>query len=490
MNQLTSINRIATLLSRFVVEVKTLNAINQYGINFLAENVLIPIFKEVYGFKNLENLNNQNNNIEGIDLGDSKAGVAYQITSSTDNEKVKHTLRQFVKAEHYKKYKTLFIYILTEKQNSYSDKEYPGIVNGTFDFSKDQHILDHRDLMRRINSITDFKAIQRIENLLESQFSDKKLETFKDQFGAPTQETVISNLLELKIPTKLYIGKLSINRNEVLKKMRNKKANDREIIFSYKKEKGLRFSADWVDYNKQILSFHDLGNKNHHLSQIVDQGTIDCIAPEEFYEKSLDHMRVFKALLKYCFSKQAHFLGIEFIHQDNLYYFAPEDENVITRGESWNSGKRSISRDVIRIKLHKKDSTPWYYTNLAFSISFKFFDNTWYVEISPEWYITKDGKQKHYWMDEQVTSFLKKKERNQHVLNHVKFIGNYLKYGKTQTDIFNDSTQQKPANFLEFIKFLTFKNAPKLNEEDWVQNENEENLKDMKDKDGTIEFDV
>jgi len=52
MNQLTSINRIATLLSRFVVEVKTLNAINQYGINFLAENVLIPIFKEVYGFKN------------------------------------------------------------------------------------------------------------------------------------------------------------------------------------------------------------------------------------------------------------------------------------------------------------------------------------------------------------------------------------------------------------------------------------------------------
>jgi hypothetical protein len=91
-------------------------------------------------------------------------------------------------------------------------------------------------------------------------------------------------------------------------------------------------------------------------------------------------------------------------------------------------------------------------------------------------------------MDEQVTSFLKKKERNQHVLNHVKFIGNYLKYGKTQTEIFGDLTQLKPANFLEFIKFLTFKNAPKLNEDDW--DENEENLKDMKDKDGTIEFDV
>lgn len=478
------------MLSRFVVEVKTLNSINQYGINFLSENILIPIFKEVFGFKNLVNLNNEQNNIEGIDLGDSNAKVSFQITSSSDNEKVKHTLRQFVKGEHHRTYNTLFIYILTEKQNSYSDREYPTIINNAFNFNKDHHILDYRDLMKKINAITNYQTIQRIEALLESQFTERKLESFKNQFDTPIQETVVANLLELKIPTKLYIGKLLIDRNDVLKRMRNKKANDREVIFSYKKEKGLRFSADWVDHNKQIISFHDLGNKNHDLSKIVDQGTIDCISPEEFYEKGIDHMRVFKALLKYCFSKQAYFLGIEFIHQDNLYFFSPEDENVITRTESWNSGKRTISRDVIRIKLHKKDNTPWYYSNLAFSISFKFLDGILYLEISPEWYITKDGKQKHYWMDEQVTSFLKKNEKNQHILNHVKFIGNYLKYGKTQTEMFNDSGHHKPTNFLEFIKFLTFKNSPKLNEEDWVQNETEENLKDMKDKDGTIEFDV
>ena len=59
MNQLDSINRIVTLLSRFVAEVKGLNAINQYGINYISENVLIPIFREIFDYKELENLNNQ-----------------------------------------------------------------------------------------------------------------------------------------------------------------------------------------------------------------------------------------------------------------------------------------------------------------------------------------------------------------------------------------------------------------------------------------------
>lgn len=489
MNQLQSINRIVTLLSRFVAEVKGLNAINQYGINYLSETVLIPIFKEVFGYTTLENLNNQENNVSGIDLVDSKAKVAFQITATADNEKVKHTLRQFAKAGHYKKYKTLIIYIITERQDSYSDKDYADIIDSKFSFDKDKGIMDYRDLIKKINSITDFEVIKRIEGLLEKQFSDNKLESIKEQFDGSDQESVVTNLLEVTFPSTLYIGKLAVDRNKVLKKMRNKKANDREVIFAFKKQNNLRFSADWIDFNKQILSFHDLGNKRHDLSKLVDQGTIDKISPEEFYEKSPDHLRAFKALLKYCFSKQAYFLGIEFIHDENMYFFAPEDENIITRGEAWNSGKRSASRDVIRIKLHKKDNTPWYYSNLAFSITFKFYDGKWYVEISPEWYITKDGKQKHFYMHESVSSFLKRKEKNQHVLNHVKFIGNYLKHGKTQTEMFGEEVQ-KPLSFLQFVKFYTFKNGKKIYEDQWMTNESDENLKEMKDKDGLLDFDI
>lgn len=489
MNQLESINRIVTLLSRFIAEVKGLNAINQYGINYISETVLIPIFKEVFGYRDLENLNNQDNNISGIDIADKSAKVAFQITATADNEKVKHTLRQFIKAEHYKKYKTIYIYVITERLDSYSDKDYSKILEDKIDFEKGKHIIDYRDLIRKINSITDVEVITRIEALLEKQFSERKLEGIKEQFDGSNSESVVTNLLEITFPSHLYIGKMGIDRNVVLRKMYNKKANDREVIFAYKKQNSLRFSADWIDHNKHILSFHDLGNRQHDLSKIVDQGTVDQIEPSEFYLNSPDHLRAFKALLKYCFSKQAYYLGIDFIHDDNVYVFTPEDENVITRGEAWNSGKRNASRDVIRVKLHKKDSTPWYYTNLAFSINFRLYDEKWFVEISPEWYITKDGKQKHYFMHESVASFLKRKEKNQHVLNHVKFIGNYLKHGKTQSEIFVEEVQ-KPANFVQFMRFYTFRNSIRLPEEFWAGNESDESLKGMKDKDGSLDLDI
>lgn len=489
MKQLDSIHKIVTYLSRFVTEVKGLNSINQYGINYISENILIPIFREIYDYDHLVNLNSTKKNYEGIDLADKKKKVAFQITASSDNSKIKHTLKQFVKNEYYKEYKTLLIYIITEKEENYNEKEYPDIIKGKFQFSSKDHIVDHRDLIKLINNIVDYKKISRIEKLLEQQFSDKILETFQDKFENTYNEVVTTNLLEIKFPEKLYIGKLVVDRNEVLKGMKNKRANDREVIYYYKSQKGLRFSADWIDFGKYIYTFHDLWNTDHDLSKIVDAGTIDVIKPEEFYEQDQNCLRAFKALLKYCFSKQAYFLGIDFYHEDNVYVFVPLDEELITRTESWDTGKRRISRNVIRVKLNRGENSPWYFTNLAFSIVFKSYDGRWYLEISPEWYITKDGKQKHYWRHEDVTSYLKRHEKNQHVLNHIKFIGNYLKHGKSQIELFEEPSH-KPINFIQFHQFLKFNNAPNLLENDWTHNESEDELKAMKDIEGFLELDI
>lgn len=489
MNQLISIHRIVTYLSRFVAEVKGLNSINQYGINYLSENILIPILKEVYGYENLINLNSEKKNFEGIDLGDKIKKVAFQITASSDNTKIKQTLKQFVRNEYFKAYKTLFVFIITEKEANYSEKDYSEIIQGKFHFTSKENIIDHRDLIKQINDIVDYKKIKRIEKLLEQQFSDRMLETFQDKFENANNEIVTTNLLEISFPERLYVSKLNVDRNEVLKDMKNKRANDREVIYFYKNQKGLRFSADWIDYRKQIYTFHDLWNTDHDLSKIVDVGTVDVVKPEEFYEQDQNCLRAFKALLKYCFSKQAFFLGIDFYHEDNVYVFIPEDEELITRTEYWDTGKRKISRNVIRVKLNRRDNSPWYYTNLAFSIIFRFYANKWFLEISPEWYITKDGKQKHYWQHEEVTSFLKRHEKNQHVLNHVKFIGNYLKHGKSQIELFKEASH-KPKNFIQFHQFLKFNNAPNLFEDDWTHNESDDELKAMKDIEGFLEFDI
>lgn len=489
MKQLDSTHRIATLFSRFVSEVKGLNTINQYGINIISENILIPIFKEIFDYQDLINLNSEKKNFEGIDLGDKKKKVAFQITSSSTNSKILHTLKQFIQNEHYKIYNTLYIYIITEKADFYSEKEYSKIISGKFLFSAGSNIIDFRDLIRLINGIVDFKKIKRIEDILEEQFSEKKLNEYQTNFNKKNNEIVTTNLLEINFPDRLYVAKLNLDRNDVLSSMKNKRANDRQVIYHYKSQNGLRFSADWIDFNKQIYTFHDLWNKNHDLSKIIDLGTIDVIDPKDFYEQDQNCLRVFKALLKYCFSKQAYFLGIDFYHEDNIYVFIPQDEDLITRTEYWDTGKRKISRDVIRVKLNKRDNTPWYYTNLAFSIIFRIYDDKWYLEISPDWYITKDGKQKHIWMHEDVVSFLKRRERNQHVLNHLRFIGNFLKSGKTQIGLF-DEDHPIPRNFIEYKNFLKFHNSQELLENDWTTKENEFELKEMKDSIGLLEFEI
>ena len=108
MNQLNSINTISALIGRFVIQVKALNSISQFGINYLSETVLIPVLNEIYSY-DLENLNTTSNNFPGIDLGDKKARVAFQITSNADSGKVKETLEKCIKYEHYKIFDKVFI---------------------------------------------------------------------------------------------------------------------------------------------------------------------------------------------------------------------------------------------------------------------------------------------------------------------------------------------------------------------------------------------
>ena len=110
-------------MSRFVTEVRALNAISLYDINNISENVLIPLLKEAYDFNGLRNLNTEHHkNYPGIDLADPINKVAIQVTASTDSKKIKHTLEQFVRHNHFEKYDHLLVYILTEKQSRYQGK--------------------------------------------------------------------------------------------------------------------------------------------------------------------------------------------------------------------------------------------------------------------------------------------------------------------------------------------------------------------------------
>ena len=173
MNLKKSQDRINELMSIFVVQVKGAGAMSRTDINHVSENVLIPLLSEIYGHTDLRNLNvSEDPNFPAIDLGDEKTKTAYQITSTSSSEKIKDTLKKFVKYKLYEEYDRLVIYILTEKQETYQGRGFEEIIQGKFTFDKENDIHDYRDLLKEISGFPLEKS-RRIQNILEQHFGDK-----------------------------------------------------------------------------------------------------------------------------------------------------------------------------------------------------------------------------------------------------------------------------------------------------------------------------
>lgn len=171
MNLEKSLKRVSELMAWFVVQIEADNAMGLLDKNRIAEDVITPIFSEVYGYSNLKNLNQSGENFPGIDLGDKTKQVAFQISSNANSTKVKETLESFVNHKHYEHYKHLVIYDITTKQRSYIGTGWDEIIDGRFTFSKENDIRDYKDLLATIRHF-DLDKIQRIEAILERHFSD------------------------------------------------------------------------------------------------------------------------------------------------------------------------------------------------------------------------------------------------------------------------------------------------------------------------------
>jgi hypothetical protein len=184
MNLQKSLQNISELMAQFVLRVKSDNAMGLLDINRLSEDVLVPVFAEVYDYGNLVNLNTCGENFPGIDLGDETAKVAFQITSDASSSKIKDILQLYVKFEHYRRYDHLIVYVITEKQSSYAGTGWDKIIGGLFAFSKHDDIRDCRD--QHFGRI----LIPATE-LLKKQFSEDLEDVQQDVFSHPYFPTAL-----------------------------------------------------------------------------------------------------------------------------------------------------------------------------------------------------------------------------------------------------------------------------------------------------------
>ncbi|NJN92491.1 MAG: SMEK domain-containing protein [Leptolyngbyaceae cyanobacterium SL_5_14] len=262
-------NRINELLSIFVAQVKGATAMGRTDINKVAETVLIPLFKEVYGYAELKNLNLvEGSNYPAVDLGDEKARVAIQVTSTSDSDKVKDTLSGFVKYKLYEKFDHLFIYILTEKQKTYTGRGYQDIIQNQFSFNKDTDIRDYRDLLAIISNLQADqlrRILSCLEGSIKTSYSNTPLRENVPYVGA--EKFFVGREQEIKALDKLLLNQ---NRQNVVAISGMGGVGKTELAVQYAK-RYLQLTASnaggvcWVDAREGDIGSQILRFAHSHL---------------------------------------------------------------------------------------------------------------------------------------------------------------------------------------------------------------------------------
>lgn len=471
MNLLTSQQKIRDLMATFVFEAKGASAMGHADINHVAETVLIPLFAETYSWEHLENLNDSlHANFPAVDLGDREARVAIQITATSDSTKIKHTLQKFVQYELYNTFDRLIIYILTEKQQSYSGSGYDEIIQNRFLFDRQRDIWDYRTLLAEVARLQ-LDRVQRIENILEANFGRTSVPMFGEIY-IPSTETVYLNLLEVTFPDTIYAAELlpqvedtHDNKGSFRRGRKGKWAfkplSSREVVQNTLKQQGLRFSSDWIVHERKIFTFHDLNDNSLPICEVIDTGTVEAFSPDEIYSIDEDYKSVFKALLRFCLQQKLYHLGVRWQYAEKMFVFCDmEGESV--RREEW-FGKKENDRVVFeRYMKTDKPSEIWYCKHFAFEGNFHHFGKQWYISIKPDWFFSYDGYTKSFYSADKL-KWLKKHENNHHYANHIKFLAYFLR--PRQDDLFNSPLDYP---FLLFGEYVSFDNAPSLNDNEFL----------------------
>lgn len=114
------------------------------------ENIVRKLLNDCLGYE-LENLNMDNSNYPGIDLGDRSNSIGIQVTTIKTSAKIKNTLEKMMNEKVYEEFKNLKVFILGDKQDSYTVDLQP--YEDKIHFNIDDDVWDFQDLLKFLNNM-------------------------------------------------------------------------------------------------------------------------------------------------------------------------------------------------------------------------------------------------------------------------------------------------------------------------------------------------
>lgn len=440
MNRQQKILKIGELLARFVAEVKIFTDSNLYDVNIHAENVLIPLLNELYGIRT-ENLNaTQKKNFPAVDLADFTNRIAFQVTATSNITKVNETLDKFTSHGLNSSFDSIYFFILTERQKTYSIDSIKKHLPENFEFDPDKHIIDCSSILELTKNLVSIAKIDTIERILIDEFSEIKIEQrrkrYEQKFLKASPENLYVNLLKISFPNRLFIADLNIDKeaakdriNDWIKSMGGKERKTFKFgkLFGNELRHHKIYVKDYLLHEKKIITFRDLHKTDEPLRKIIDAGTITELSCDEFYEQNDDKLNVFKWLLKNNLIQFSYFKEMEWVYEDEIVRFQKDREIPRKKQKSWKGIKESTKTVIFEV-LNKKLGHIICFRHLAFRPSFELIDNEWYLVVNPTWSFTNPYTSKSSRFEQYYMAGLKRLENNQTVYYFFRFFEYYMKY--------------------------------------------------------------
>ena len=419
------------LVSLFVINIKAQTAIGLSDLNRLSEGFLLELFRELYSLPGLRNLNREKANFPGLDLGDDVSGRAFQITATPSLDKVKETLQAVVDGKLYERFPSIRIYVITERQSTYSQVAANQIVEGKFSFDPSRDILDYRDLLKECETL-ELDHLERVLHVLKKHLaiapSGNVPAVLLPAALTERTESVELNLVPIWTPPKLFVADfLGLQDREVKpgSKRRRRRANQRDAVAKEILARGLDVPEDFEIFDGKVVTFQNLTEPIAALERYFDRGTVTDLSPVDFYRIDQDHQHVFQSLLRRNLQRQLRPERVLWQYKLHLFFYGFVG-NESERKIAWIGEKASERVVCERTMKDEKPDEILSCKHLAFRVGFHLIEECWHLSITPTWYFSRDGYRVDGYAGKRI-SWLKKRENDQQVRTHFRFILHRLK---------------------------------------------------------------
>ncbi len=261
----------------------------------------------------------------------------------------------------------------------------------------------------------------------------------------PKTENLISNLLPLDgYPPSIYIAKTELRKTwEVWGALQGK---DRDV------------SGAWLLRDGQIVSFHNLSTRA--WSNVCVAGTVKAYPAAE-WANSGDSTRQ-REFVQLC--NQA----LQYCQNDNIKYWP--DEDCFAYAGSLEEGTVKVSYRSLRHQSRISTVTKYegkgrnhdykWLRHMAFRGQFRRLDGKWYLEVTPTYRFTKDGKNLERFHEERLRA-MKRSEGNRTVLSALLFWADMM---SAQRDLFN-----KSEGMLRFGRLIKLESNVGISDSEWSE---------------------